>query len=99
MNWAVTFYAAILFFVLTPAVLVRLPPKGGKFTVAAVHALVFALVFHFTHTLVWQLSMGFGLPMPIRKEGLDEREQMTEGVDEREQMTEGVDPEEEERRK
>jgi hypothetical protein len=84
MNWAVTFYAAILFFVLTPAVLVRLPPKGGKFTVAAVHAVVFALVFHFTHKLVWQLSMGLGLPMPIRKEGLEEREHMTEGVDEEE---------------
>ena len=71
MNWTVTFYAAILFFVLTPAVLVRLPPKGGKFTVAAVHALVFALVFHFTHKLVWKLSMGLGMPTPVRKEGMD----------------------------
>ena len=70
MNWAVTFYAAILFFVLTPAILVRLPPKGGKFTVAAVHAVVFALVFHFTHKFVWQLSMGMG--MPVRKEGMYE---------------------------
>jgi len=72
MNWAVTFYAAILFFVLTPAVLVRLPPKGGKFTVAAVHAVVFALVFHFTHKMVWQLSMGMGMPRPVRKEGMYE---------------------------
>jgi hypothetical protein len=72
MNWAVTFYAAILFFVLTPAVLVRLPPKGDKFTVAAVHGLVFALIFHFTHKLVWQLSMGMGMPMPVRKEGMQE---------------------------
>lgn len=75
MNWSVTVYAAILFFVLTPAVLVRLPPKGGKFTVAAVHALVFALIFHFTHKFVWQLSMGMGMPRPVRKEG------MAEGVD------------------
>ena len=72
MNWAVTFYAAILFFVLTPAVLVRLPPKGGKFTVAAVHAVVFALIFHFTHKFVWQLSMGMGMPRPVRKEGMKE---------------------------
>jgi len=72
MNWAVTFYAAILFFVLTPAVLVRLPPKGGKFTVAAVHAVVFALIFHFTHKMVWQLSMGMGMPRPIRKEGMED---------------------------
>ena len=72
MNWTVTFYAAILFFLLTPAILVRLPPKGGKFTVAAVHALVFALVFHFTHKIVWQLSMGMGMPSPVRKEGMTE---------------------------
>ena len=78
MNWAVTFYAAILFFVLTPAVLVRLPPKGGKFTVAAVHAVVFALVFHFTHKLVWQLSMGLGMPAPVRKEGMREGAEVQE---------------------
>jgi hypothetical protein len=72
MNWAVTFYAAILFFVLTPSILVRLPPNGSKFTVAAFHALVFALVFHFTHKMVWQMSMGMGMPnVPMRKEGMD----------------------------
>lgn len=58
MNWIVTIYAALLFFILTPAVLVRLPPKGGKYTVAAFHALVFALVFHFTAKMVWQVSKG-----------------------------------------
>jgi sugar phosphate permease len=84
MNWAVTVYAAILFFVLTPAVLVRLPPKGGKFTVAAVHAVVFALIFHFTHKLVWQLSMGMGMPRPIRKEGMEEKEkEEKEGLEEK----------------
>lgn len=79
MNWAVTVYAAILFFVLTPAVLVRLPPKGGKFTVAAVHAVVFAVIFHFTHKLVWQLSMGLGLPSAVhKKEGMDGEEKEEE---------------------
>jgi len=67
MNWIVTIYTALLFFILTPAVLVRLPPKGGKYTVAAFHALVFALVFHFTAKIVWQVSKGLegfqeGLP-------------------------------------
>jgi hypothetical protein len=84
MNWAVTFYAAILFFVLTPAVLVRLPPKGGKFTVAAVHAVVFALIFHFTHKFVWQLSMGMGLPRPVRKEGMEEGAPVVNGEEEEE---------------
>jgi len=72
MNWTVTFYAAILFFLLTPGVLLSLPPKGGKFTVAGVHALVFVLIFHFTHKMVWQVSMGMGMPMPVRKESLTE---------------------------
>ena len=56
MSLIVSLYAAILFFILTPGVLLRLPKNGGKFTVAAVHALVFALLFHFTHKLVWRLG-------------------------------------------
>ena len=38
---------AALFFVLTPGVVVTLPPGGSTFTVAATHALVFALVYTF----------------------------------------------------
>jgi len=58
MNWIITIYIALLFFVLTPGVFVRLPPKAGLMTVAAVHALVFALIWHFTHKFVWKLSAG-----------------------------------------
>jgi hypothetical protein len=46
------FYVAALFFVLTPGVVVRLPQGGSLMTVAAVHALVFAAVWHFTHKAV-----------------------------------------------
>jgi hypothetical protein len=53
MMW-MSLYAAALFFVLTPGVLLRLPPNGGKFAVAAVHALVFAAVWHFTYKLVYR---------------------------------------------
>ena len=56
MNWVITVYSALLFFVLTPGVLVTLPPKGKKLTVAAFHAVVFALVWHFTHKLVWRFT-------------------------------------------
>jgi hypothetical protein len=48
-------YLALLFFVLTPGVLVSLPPGGSKLVVAAVHALVFAVVYHFTHATVLRL--------------------------------------------
>ena len=48
---------AVLFFVLTPGVLLRLPPGGSKLVVAATHAVVFALVYHFTHKLVYRATM------------------------------------------
>ena len=57
MNWLMSIYVAFLFFLLTPSILLRLPPKGSKITVAVVHALVFAIVFHFTHKLVWKISV------------------------------------------
>ena len=61
MNWIVAIYSAILFFILTPNILVRLPPKSGKYVVAATHALIFALVFHFTCKMIWMTSMSMGL--------------------------------------
>lgn len=70
MNWVITIYVALLFFVLTPGVLVTLPPKSSKLVVAAFHALVFALVWHFTHKLVWSASVSIGAPG--KKEGFHE---------------------------
>jgi hypothetical protein len=45
-------FVAVLFFLLTPGILLRLPPGGSKYTVAAVHAVVFVIVYHFTHKAV-----------------------------------------------
>jgi hypothetical protein len=47
-------YSALLFFLLTPGILLTLPPKGKKMTVAAVHAVVFGLVWALTHKMVAQ---------------------------------------------
>ena len=52
---AVAIFSAILFFLLTPGMLLSLPPKGSKMTVAAVHALVFAIIFYFTSGMIWKL--------------------------------------------
>jgi hypothetical protein len=49
-------YAALLFVVLTPGVLLRLPPNGSKMAVAVTHGLVFAVVWHFTHKMVWRVA-------------------------------------------
>ena len=56
MNTFMFAYAALLFIVLTPGVLLRLPMNGSKMTVALTHGLVFAVVWHFTHKMVWRAS-------------------------------------------
>ena len=56
MNWIMTILLAVLFFVLTPGVVLRLPPGGSKLVVAATHAVVFALVWHFGHKLLWNVT-------------------------------------------
>lgn len=52
--WWMALYAAALFFVLTPGVLLSLPPGGSKLTVAGVHALVFGVAWVLTHKIVWR---------------------------------------------
>jgi hypothetical protein len=58
MNILVSLYAALLFVLLTPGILLTLPKGGKKMTVAIVHGLVFALVWHLTYKMVWRVSMG-----------------------------------------
>jgi hypothetical protein len=48
-------YAAVLFFLLTPGVLLSLPPGGSRTTVALTHAVVFALVWTLTHKMVYKM--------------------------------------------
>ena len=58
MNLVVALYSAILFFVLSPNVFLRLPRNGSKMVVTAVHALIFAVILYFTQKWVWKLSVG-----------------------------------------
>jgi len=63
MNIYMSLYVALLFVLLTPGILLTLPPKGSKLVVAVVHGLVFALVYHLTHKAVWLATSekeGFG---------------------------------------
>ena len=59
MNFLLSLYLAALFVAFVPGVLVSLPPRGSKFTVLAVHALLFAAVWHYTHRAVWRATEGF----------------------------------------
>ena len=61
MSLIVSLYAAVLFFILTPSILLRIPKSGSKWVVAAVHALVFGIIFYFTNKLVWRLGARLNL--------------------------------------
>ena len=47
-NFSSIIYLVFLFYVLTPNVLLRIPPNCSKHVVALVHAVVFALVYYYT---------------------------------------------------
>ena len=51
-------FSAVLFFVLTPGIFLSLPAGGTKYTKAAVHAVVFAVVFYLTYKLVLNYLYG-----------------------------------------
>jgi hypothetical protein len=51
-------YVALLFVILTPGVLITLPPNSSRLTVAVVHGVVFALVYYLTHKTVMRMIYG-----------------------------------------
>ena len=61
MNWFSFVYVAVLFFVLTPGILLSLPPKSSKWVVALVHAIVYTVILTFTYYPVSQLVNGLSL--------------------------------------
>jgi hypothetical protein len=56
MNVFLFLYIAVLFFLLTPGVVLSLPPNSSKFVVAATHAIVFAVVYWISHKTVSKLT-------------------------------------------
>jgi hypothetical protein len=50
---ATSVFAVILFILLSPNVLLRLPSNGSKMTVVVVHGLIFGIVFYLTHGMVY----------------------------------------------
>ena len=67
MKIVTALFAGILFFLLTPNILLRLPKNGNKTTVAGVHAVVFTFVLYFFNSLFHRL-VGGGI-VTLRKEG------------------------------
>jgi hypothetical protein len=67
MRILMTLFTAALFFILTPGILLKLPEGGSKVIVALTHALVFALVYHFTHKIIYDMVYGEGFEAPFNK--------------------------------
>lgn len=53
MEFITTLYATLLFVILMPKIIFTFPRKGSKWTIALVHAFIFAFAFHITSTLVF----------------------------------------------
>ena len=53
MELRTTLYATLLFVLLMPRILFTFPRKGSKWTIALVHAFIFAIIFHITSKLVF----------------------------------------------
>ena len=53
-------FSVLLFFLLTPGILITIPSKSSKTKVALVHSLVFATIIYFIHKqLVWNVTERF----------------------------------------
>jgi len=50
-------FAFLLFFILTPGILLSLPPKGSKMTVALTHAFVFAIIMVLMCRMMMRMPM------------------------------------------
>ena len=58
MNVLMFLYVFLLFFLLTPGTLFYLPQHKSKIVTGLTHAFLFALIWTFTHKMVWRLTSG-----------------------------------------
>ena len=68
MNLVIAIYMVVLFFVLTPGILLTLPSGASKKMVALTHGIVFVAIWWLTHKYVWKLSLKLeGMTNPTKK--------------------------------
>lgn len=57
-NYLMSLYVALLFIILTPGVLVRIPKRSSLLIAAIVHGIIFAIIYHLTHKYIWNHTYG-----------------------------------------
>jgi len=66
MNLYMLIYIAALFFALIPGQFLTLPSvTSDVFVKNVTHAIIFALVYHFTHKMAWELSVDYQKKKPL----------------------------------
>jgi hypothetical protein len=63
-NIVIFLFCILLFFLLTPDILLPKPIKTNKYVITLVHALLFALILQLTHKLFWNITEGFTTTQP-----------------------------------
>ena len=59
-NLYMSLLVGSLFYLLSPGILLRFPKNGSKMTVAATHAVIFAILYYFIHNIMWNfVNEGF----------------------------------------
>jgi hypothetical protein len=61
MGIVVCLLLGLLFFLLVPGVLFKIPANGSAITVAFIHGLIFAFIYYFTYEIVLKQMSGSGV--------------------------------------
>ena len=56
----ISIYSAVLFFILSPNIFIRLPFNGSKYVVAAFHAILFGLILFFSYNIILSFNRSEG---------------------------------------
>ena len=59
-------FITLLFFILTPGILLTFPSKSSKKIVALVHALIFSIILSLSHKFLWKVTEGFATPTSMK---------------------------------
>jgi hypothetical protein len=56
MNILLFLILVVLFVLLTPGIVVYLPPKSSKLTTAITHGVIFAVIWSLSHKFLWRTT-------------------------------------------
>jgi hypothetical protein len=61
MTLLINLLMALLFVLLVPGILFKIPANGSPLTVAIIHGLVFGFIYYFTYKILLKITSGSGV--------------------------------------